>query len=71
MVKAGITPMEAILAATRNAAEIVGVRDQMGSLEPGKKANFLVLDTNPLENIDSLKAIGRVYKNGTSVYHAQ
>lgn len=67
MVEAGLSPMDAIVAATKSSSEIVGVDSWVGTLEKGKKANFLVLDENPLNNIYSLKNVGQVYKNGQLV----
>ncbi len=67
MVEAGLSPMDAIVAATKSSSEVVGVDSWAGTLEKGKKANFLVLDENPLDNIYSLKNIGQVYKDGELV----
>ena len=60
MVKAGLTPGEVITAATRNAAQILGL-DQLGTVASGKNADFLVLDANPLENIANTQRISQVY----------
>jgi len=49
-----ITPEQALLAYTREAATVLGIEDQVGSLEPGKYADFVVLSENPLE-IDPMK----------------
>ena len=49
-----ITPEQALLAYTREAATVLGIEDQVGTLEPGKYADFVVLSENPLE-IDSMK----------------
>ena len=50
MVDAGLTPSQVISAATRNAAEFLGAKD-LGTLESGKWADFIVMDKNPLERI--------------------
>lgn len=66
MVKAGLTPAEAIVAATRNAANILGATD-LGTIAPGKSADFLVLDANPLDNIANTRKIASVYLRGLKV----
>ena len=69
--KAGLTPMEAIKCATKNNAELLGVGNELGTIEKGKKADFLVVNGNPLENISLLKrenkAIELVYKSGKKI----
>lgn len=66
MVEAGLTPMQAITAATRNAAEFLGARD-LGTLEASKWADLIVLDRNPLENIKNTRTISAVYIAGNPV----
>jgi len=60
MVEAGMTPTQAIVAATGRAAEFVGRRDA-GVLGVGKRADFLVLDANPLDDITNTRRISRIY----------
>jgi imidazolonepropionase-like amidohydrolase len=62
-VQLGLTPSEAITAATQRPAELLGLRD-IGTLEVGKRANFIVLDANPLENIRNTRRISSVYLDG-------
>jgi imidazolonepropionase-like amidohydrolase len=62
--EAGLTPMEVLKAATWNGAYALGRTDQFGSVEPGKLADFVVLDRNPLERIDNVRRIHRVVKGG-------
>ena len=63
MVRAGMTPAEAIVAATRTSAEILGLNDR-GTLASGKRADFIVLDANPLEDVASTRRIAGVYQKG-------
>jgi imidazolonepropionase-like amidohydrolase len=68
MVAMGMTPMEAIVAATRDGAE-VGHFDT-GLVAPGKSADFIVLNANPLENISNTRRIDKVYLRGEEVPRA-
>ena len=69
LVKAGLTPAQAIVAATRNAAGILGL-DQLGTIAAGKSADFLVLDANPLDDIANTRRIARVYLRGAEIDRA-
>jgi len=60
----GMTNLEAIRAATLHGAEYLGLDRDLGSLEPGKLADLIVLDRNPLENIRNSESIRYVMKNG-------
>ena len=62
-VQLGLTPSQAIVAATQRPAELMGLKDS-GTLAVGKRADFLVLDANPLENIRNTRQISSVYLNG-------
>ena len=64
MGEAGVPPADLIVAATLNAAMVAGQADRVGSIEPGKQADLLVLDADPLADIGNLQAIGRVVKSG-------
>ena len=66
MVTCGLSPMEAIVAATRTNAEILGL-DQLGMVAAGKSASFVVLDANPLEDITATHLIAHVYLRGEEV----
>ena len=63
MNKAGMTPMQVIVASTANAARIFGL-SQVGTLEAGKWADLVVLSANPLENIRNTRAIDSVWIGG-------
>jgi imidazolonepropionase-like amidohydrolase len=62
-VQLGLTPSQAITAATQRPAELLRLKD-MGTLAVGKRANFIVLDANPLENIRNTRRISDVYLDG-------
>ncbi len=66
MVSCGLSPMEAIVAATRINAEILGL-DQLGMVASGKSADFVVLDANPLDDITTTRQISQVYFRGDEV----
>jgi imidazolonepropionase-like amidohydrolase len=67
LVGCGFTPHEAIVAATRNTAEALGVGKRLGTLEPGKLADCIVIDADPLADISVLtdqESIAMVIKEG-------
>ena len=66
MVAAGMTPAQVIVAATRNAADLLKLTD-VGTVAAGKSADFLVLDANPLNDIKNTRRIADVYLRGTTV----
>jgi imidazolonepropionase-like amidohydrolase len=67
LVKAGLTPLQAITVGTKNAATLLKVDDRYGTLAPGKKANFIVLDKDPSTDILNTRTISAVWKNGEKV----
>ena len=67
MVEAGLTPMQAIVASTSDAARCMEVDTDLGSLETGKWADFLVLGANPLDDIANTKSLESVYIGGNAV----
>ena len=70
MVAAGMTPMQVIVAATRNSAEFLRLNDT-GTLQAGKSADFIVLDANPLDDITNTRRISAVVLRGAAVDRSQ
>jgi imidazolonepropionase-like amidohydrolase len=66
MAEAGLTPMQIIQAATKNSAEFLGAKD-LGTIEVGKWADLLVLNSNPLSNINNTRSIHSVMIAGNPV----
>ena len=64
MVEAGLTPDAALATATINAARMIGRDKEQGSIEPGKSADLLILDGDPLMDINNVRRIHRVIKGG-------
>jgi imidazolonepropionase-like amidohydrolase len=67
MVQFGMTPMQAIQAATFNAADLLGWKNKVGSLAPGKYADIIAVEANPLDDIKVLEKPGFVMKGGEVV----
>jgi enamidase len=64
MVEAGISPMEAIMAGTRNAADNLGKTNELGTIEPGKLADIIAVSGDPLKDIRDTREIKLVIKDG-------
>lgn len=67
LVEAGLTPAEALATATINAAAMIGEESTFGSIEPGKRADILILEKNPLEDISNTRSIQDVIVRGEVV----
>jgi imidazolonepropionase-like amidohydrolase len=67
MVDLGMTPLAAIESCTRHAAGLLGVADELGTLEPGKLADMIVVDGDPLAEMTALNAVRCVIKGGAIV----
>jgi imidazolonepropionase-like amidohydrolase len=68
LVRAGLTPMEALQAATRNPARYLGMADSLGTVEAGKLADLVILDADPLADIRNTRRIHAVIANGRVVH---
>jgi imidazolonepropionase-like amidohydrolase len=64
MVKAGMTPMQTLVASTGNAAKVMGLDKEVGTLQPGKRADFVVLTADPLADIRNTRTIESVWIDG-------
>jgi imidazolonepropionase-like amidohydrolase len=67
MVQAGLAPLQAISVATSNAAQLLRIADQCGTLAAGKKASFIVLEKDPSQDIHNTQSICAVWKDGKKV----
>jgi len=64
MVRAGMKPIEAILSATVTPAKILGMEEQLGTIEAGKLADIIATDGNPIDDISAVRKVSFVMKNG-------
>jgi imidazolonepropionase-like amidohydrolase len=64
MVKAGLTPMQSLVASTGNAAKVMNIDKELGTLQPGKRADFVVLSADPLADIKNTRTIESVWIDG-------
>jgi imidazolonepropionase-like amidohydrolase len=64
MVQYGMTPLQAIQAATKNAADLLGHSDVLGSIKPGKYADIIAVQNDPLQDIHALENVSFVMKDG-------
>jgi imidazolonepropionase-like amidohydrolase len=66
-VKDGATPWQALLAATKHAAELCGAGAELGTVEPGKLADLIAVEADPLADISNLRRLLLVFKEGRIV----
>jgi imidazolonepropionase-like amidohydrolase len=64
LVQAGLTPMEALRSATADAAVFLNKQTEMGTIQPGKIADLVLLDANPLDDIHNTSRISAVFVSG-------
>ena len=64
MQAAGLKPMEVLVAATRDAARAMGRGEDLGTIEPGKLADLLVVDANPVEDVAAMRSLRLVVRGG-------
>lgn len=64
LVRAGIPPMRVLTMATKDSAEYLGMSDTLGTIEPGKLADIIVIDGNPLADMSALQYVVAVVKDG-------
>jgi len=67
MIEAGATPMQALRFGTSAAAELLGVGDEIGTLEPGKKADLVAVTADPSQDIRALRELRLVVRGGVEV----
>ena len=67
MVKYGMTPAQALRSANMSAAELLGMQDKIGSLEPGKFADIVAVVADPMADITQLEHVNFVMKGGEVV----
>ncbi len=68
LLAAGLTPMEIVEASTRRAAAVCGHGDELGTLEPGKLADLIVVDGNPLNEVEAMNRVTLVIRGGKIGY---
>jgi imidazolonepropionase-like amidohydrolase len=64
LAKAGLSPLKILQMTTTDPADYLGRRDSMGTVEPGRDADLVVLDANPLDSVENLHQINAVVRAG-------
>jgi imidazolonepropionase-like amidohydrolase len=67
LVRGGMTPLEALQAATVNGAELLGLSDQIGTIKPGKFADIIAVEGDPLRDINVMEKVVFVMKDGVII----
>ena len=62
-----MTPMQALVASTGNAAKVMAIDKEVGTLQPGKRADFVVLTADPLADIKNTRTIESVWIDGREI----
>lgn len=68
MTKSGSDPMQAIRAGTADAADLLGLTDEIGTIERGKRADLLTVGEDPSRDIEALRDMRLVLRDGLSVF---
>ena len=71
LVRAGLSPLEALQSATLNAAKFLGLQDSLGTVEEGKIADLVLLEANPLDDITNTRRIAAVVVNGRFLHKSE
>ena len=64
---AGLSPLEAIYAGTRSPAAALGIQSSVGTVEPGKEADLMVVNGDPSQDLECLRDVAAVFKGGTRI----
>lgn len=67
LVAHGVEPEAALVAGTRHGAQVMGLEDQIGTLQPGRRADFVALLGNPLEDFSAIRRVAAVFLDGREV----
>jgi imidazolonepropionase-like amidohydrolase len=67
MARAGLTPLQVLRSATTNGAKVMGMERELGRIAPGQLADLVVLDADPLANLENASRVHRVVKDGVAM----
>ena len=70
LVMAGLSPMKAIMSVTSNAAKALDVHQSVGTIEPGKLADLIVIDGDPSKNIEDLWNVSEIFFDGKKIHNS-